>query len=75
MGQDTHIETRDGWVEITIHRPEKMNAIREQTAAEVLEGEEICWLLFNLGRSSRRPPRAKRRQPVVVVLPPLLSLV
>ena len=37
MGQDTHIETRDGWVEITIHRPEKMNAIREQTAAEVLE--------------------------------------
>lgn len=37
MGQDTHTETRDGWVEITIHRPEKMNAIREQTAAEVLE--------------------------------------
>ncbi len=37
MSRDTQIETIDGWIEATIDRPEKMNAIREQTAAELLD--------------------------------------
>ncbi len=34
--QDTIVEKVEGWLEITINRPEKMNSIREQTAEEIL---------------------------------------
>jgi enoyl-CoA hydratase/carnithine racemase len=35
--QDVVVLRREGWLEIQIQRPEKMNAIREQTAAEILD--------------------------------------
>ncbi len=34
--EDIIVERREGWVEIAIHRPDKMNAIRERTADEIL---------------------------------------
>jgi enoyl-CoA hydratase/carnithine racemase len=37
MAEDIRIERRESWIEITINRPDKLNAIREQTAAEILE--------------------------------------
>jgi enoyl-CoA hydratase/carnithine racemase len=37
MPEDIKIERQQGWIEVTIHRPEKLNAIREQTAAEILD--------------------------------------
>ncbi|MBR0988011.1 enoyl-CoA hydratase/isomerase family protein [Bradyrhizobium liaoningense] len=37
MAEDIRVEKHDGWVEVTIHRPDKLNAIREQTAIEILE--------------------------------------
>lgn len=37
MQQDIVVERVENWIEITISRPEKMNAIREQTAIEILE--------------------------------------
>jgi enoyl-CoA hydratase/carnithine racemase len=36
MFSDIIVERRDSWVEIAINRPEKLNAIREQTATELL---------------------------------------
>lgn len=36
MVEDIIVEERDSWLEITIYRPDKLNAIREQTAAEIL---------------------------------------
>ncbi|HYH22889.1 MAG TPA: enoyl-CoA hydratase-related protein [Azospirillum sp.] len=35
--EDIRVEEGDGWVEITIHRPDKMNALRERTAEEIME--------------------------------------
>jgi enoyl-CoA hydratase/carnithine racemase len=35
--QDVIIEQHEKWVEISINRPDKLNAIREQTAIEILE--------------------------------------
>ena len=35
--QDIIVERQDQWVEITINRPDKLNAIREQTAAEIMQ--------------------------------------
>lgn len=35
--QDVLVEQQEKWVEITINRPDKLNAIREQTAVEILE--------------------------------------
>lgn len=37
MPRDSVVEQLDGWVEFTIDRPDKLNAIREQTAEELLE--------------------------------------
>ncbi len=37
MQQDIAVEPIENWIEITITRPEKMNAIREQTAVEMLD--------------------------------------
>lgn len=37
MQQDIAVERVESWIEITISRPEKLNAIREQTAVEILE--------------------------------------
>ena len=36
MFSDIIVERSDSWVEIAINRPEKLNAIREQTATELL---------------------------------------
>lgn len=35
--QDIIVEQMDGWLEITIHRPEKLNSLRETTAEEMLD--------------------------------------
>lgn len=35
--QDILVERNEQWLEITINRPDKLNAIREQTAVEILE--------------------------------------
>src|SRR5258707_13432903 len=35
--QDVILKREEGWVEITINRPEKLNSLREQTADEILE--------------------------------------
>src|SRR5258708_23004851 len=37
MPEDIKLEHQDGWIEVTIHRPDKLNAIREQTAVEILD--------------------------------------
>lgn len=37
MAEDIRVEKQDGWIEVTIHRPDKLNAIREQTAIEILD--------------------------------------
>ena len=37
MAEDIRVERQDGWIEVTIHRPDKLNAIREQTAIEILD--------------------------------------
>jgi enoyl-CoA hydratase/carnithine racemase len=37
MTQDTIVEHSEGWIEVTINRPDKLNAIREQTAGEILD--------------------------------------
>src|SRR5882757_921545 len=37
MPEDIKVEHQDGWIEVTIHRPDKLNAIREQTAVEILD--------------------------------------
>jgi len=42
MQQDITIERAEQWLEITINRPDKMNAIREQTAVEILEQLEAA---------------------------------
>ncbi|OVZ59478.1 enoyl-CoA hydratase [Pigmentiphaga sp. NML080357] len=34
--EDILVESRASWLEITINRPDKLNAIREQTAAQIL---------------------------------------
>jgi enoyl-CoA hydratase/carnithine racemase len=34
--EDVVVERVEGWVEITINRPEKMNSLRDQTAQEIL---------------------------------------
>ena len=34
--QDVILKRENGWVEITINRPEKLNSLREQTAEEIL---------------------------------------
>lgn len=34
--QDIIVEKVEGWLEVTINRPEKMNSLREQTAKEIL---------------------------------------
>ena len=35
--QDIIVERTEGWLEITINRPEKLNSLRERTAEEILE--------------------------------------
>jgi enoyl-CoA hydratase/carnithine racemase len=35
--QDIQVQRHDSWIEVTINRPEKLNAIREQTAVEILD--------------------------------------
>lgn len=35
--EDIILEKKEGWVEITINRPEKLNSLRETTALEVLD--------------------------------------
>src|SRR5687768_17982086 len=35
--QDIIVEQVEGWLEVTIHRPEKMNSLRETTAEEILD--------------------------------------
>src|SRR5205809_1119433 len=35
--QDILVERNEQWLEITINRPDKLNAIREQTAVEILD--------------------------------------
>ena len=35
--RDTQVERVEGWLEITIDRPEKLNSLREQTAEEILD--------------------------------------
>lgn len=35
--EDIKVQRHDSWIEVTIDRPEKLNAIREQTAVEILE--------------------------------------
>src|SRR5260221_136993 len=42
MQQDITVEKAEQWLEITINRPDKMNAIREQTAVEILEQLEAA---------------------------------
>lgn len=37
MTSDIAVERVENWIEITITRPDKLNAIREQTAAEIME--------------------------------------
>lgn len=37
MPDDIKVDRHDSWIEVTIHRPDKMNAIREQTAVEILD--------------------------------------
>src|SRR5260221_14720792 len=37
MPEDIKLEHQDGWIEVTIHRPDKLNAIREQSAVEILD--------------------------------------
>src|SRR5260370_7352234 len=37
MPEDIKLEHQDGWIEVTINRPDKLNAIREQTAVEILD--------------------------------------
>jgi len=37
MTEDIQVKREASWVEITINRPDKLNAIREQTAVEMLE--------------------------------------
>ena len=37
MPDDIKVDRRDSWIEITIYRPDKLNAIREQTAVEILD--------------------------------------
>jgi enoyl-CoA hydratase/carnithine racemase len=37
MPEDITVEHQASWVEVTISRPEKLNAVREQTAGEILE--------------------------------------
>ena len=34
--EDIRVERQEGWIEVAIHRPDKMNAIRERTAEEIL---------------------------------------
>ncbi|WP_247454482.1 hypothetical protein [Bradyrhizobium sp. CW11] len=34
--QDVILNRQNGWVEITINRPDKLNSLREQTADEIL---------------------------------------
>jgi enoyl-CoA hydratase/carnithine racemase len=34
--QDIIVEKVEGWLEVTINRPEKLNSLREQTAEEIL---------------------------------------
>ena len=34
--KDVILQREEGWVEITINRPEKLNSLREQTADEIL---------------------------------------
>jgi enoyl-CoA hydratase/carnithine racemase len=53
MAEDIQVEHREKWIEVTICRPEKMNAIREQTAAEILDvlakvesDRELCGLIL-----------------------------
>lgn len=40
--QDIIVERNEQWLEITINRPDKLNAIREQTAVEILEQIELA---------------------------------
>jgi enoyl-CoA hydratase/carnithine racemase len=40
--QDIVVERNEQWLEITINRPDKLNAIREQTAVEILEQIELA---------------------------------
>lgn len=35
--QDIIVEHKEGWLEVTIHRPEKLNSLRETTAEEILD--------------------------------------
>ena len=35
--EDIRVERVENWVEVTIHRPEKLNSIRERTADEILQ--------------------------------------
>ena len=35
--EDIKVQRHDSWIEVTINRPEKLNAIREQTAVEILD--------------------------------------
>jgi enoyl-CoA hydratase/carnithine racemase len=37
MPDDIKVERQDGWIEVTINRPDKLNAIREKTATEILD--------------------------------------
>lgn len=37
MAEDVLVETVESWIEITINRPDKLNAVREQTAIEILD--------------------------------------
>jgi len=40
--QDIIVARNEQWLEITINRPDKLNAIREQTAVEILEQIELA---------------------------------
>jgi enoyl-CoA hydratase/carnithine racemase len=37
MPDDIKVERQDSWIEVTINRPDKLNAIREQTATEIFD--------------------------------------
>lgn len=37
MLEDIKVDRQDGWIEVAINRPGKLNAIREQTASESLD--------------------------------------
>ncbi|MBR0684326.1 enoyl-CoA hydratase/isomerase family protein [Bradyrhizobium manausense] len=37
MLEDIKVDRQDGWIEVAINRPDKLNAIREQTASEILD--------------------------------------